>query len=752
MKTKSDQSDFMNECVPDAMAAGYEQDQAVAMCLHIFLSEEGRAMNPHKDNGKVDSGKAMDCEPEDDENQDDFMDRCINEEGNDPDACSLAWENRSVKGIVHKTHAGKLDGHDFILSDETPDRVGDIIEANGWEFSAFTKNPIALFAHDPRFAIGKWSGVHVKDKELRGHLELAPKGSSARIDEIRALVDCGVLRAVSVGFKPIDSFPINPKDPWSGSRFTKQELVECSLVAVPANPNALIAAKAMKISDDTMKLVFAGQGKENRIVTRGVVTGGQAKAPPNGKSRNMTPLTKRITDCEGRITGLREALAEHLGKLDDTNVSDEDMSKTNEMNAAIATAEKTLDMLKSSEQHIAKATVTEQQQQHTSMIPANGRTSARPFNMPTKKVDPLDFLVRAMTVQMFSHVQKRSIEDTRGWLAQNYSHYDDEGTKVYVDWLARAATAPAMTTVAGWAAELVQTVYSAFMETLMPKSIFPRLSAKGLTLDFGRAGRISVPTRALTPSIAGSFVGEGQPIPVRQAAFAAQILTPKKMAVITTWTREIDVASVPAIEGLLRQAIQDDTAIAIDSVLLDANPATAIRPAGLLNGVTPLTATAGGGFNALVGDIKQLTGALLTATRGNVRAPVFIMNPQQVLSAGLTPAPSTGTFPFDTSGGQLNGWPIIDSGTVPMGEVIAMDAADFVSAGESPRFEISDSATIHEEDTAPLPIVGGGGTPVTANPVRSLWQTDSLGLRMILPMTWANRRPGTVAAISGVTW
>src|SRR4029077_7721244 len=131
---------------------------------------------------------------------------------------------------------------------------------------------------------------------------------------------------------------------------------------------------------------------------------------------------------------------------------------------------------------------------------------------------------------------------------------------------------------------------------------------------FGAAGKISIPTRATTPTIAGSFVGEGQPIPGRQGLFTSQTLTPKKMAVITTWTREIQDHSVPAIEGLLRDAVQEDTAISLDSVLLDANPATVVRPAGILNGVAGLTPTAGGGFNAIVGDLKKLTGALLTGT------------------------------------------------------------------------------------------------------------------------------------------
>jgi hypothetical protein len=38
--------------------------------------------------------------------------------------------------------------------------------------------------------------------------------------------------------------------------YTKQELVECSLVAVPANPNALMVAKQLSISFATRSLVF----------------------------------------------------------------------------------------------------------------------------------------------------------------------------------------------------------------------------------------------------------------------------------------------------------------------------------------------------------------------------------------------------------------------------------------------------------------------------------------------------------------
>jgi len=90
---------------------------------------------------------------------------------------------------------------------------------------------------------------------------------------------------------------------------------------------------------------------------------------------------------------------------------------------------------------------------------------------------------------------------------------------------------------------------------------------------------------------------------------------------------------------------------------------------------------------------------------------------------------------------------------VPVGTVIAVDAADFVSVGgEAPRFEISDQATLHMEDTLPLAI-GTPGTPaVVAAPVRSLYQTDSLALRLIMPLNWTLRRSGVVAWMAGVTW
>jgi hypothetical protein len=82
-----------------------------------------------------------------------------------------------------------------------------------------------------------------------------------------------------------------------------------------------------------------------------------------------------------------------------------------------------------------------------------------------------------------------------------------------------------------------------------------------------------------------------------------------------------------------------------------------------------------------------------------------------------------------------------------------MDAADYASVTEAaPRFDVSDQAVLHMEDTTPLAISSPGTPPTVAAPSRSLWQTDTIGVRMILPMNWLLRRTGMVQFMTGMTW
>lgn len=671
--------------------------------------------------------------------------------------------------IKHKTVAQTSDDMEFVLSDNTPDRYGDVVEARGWVLDNFKNNPIALFNHNPNFPLGRWKNLRVEGNALKGELVMAPEGASARIDEIRALMKAGILRAVSVGFRPLEAKPRGKG--FNGEIFVKQELVETSLVSVPANPNALAVAKSLHVSDETVSMVFGEQANKDSasLVTRSTGEHADSRRPnPKTGAKAMT-LAERIAATQENLNKLNDQLGEVSKNFDESNPDDANMAAVEEISNQIETAKKSLATLKRAEATLAMTSRSVEEGAEggnegneskdgkdgnnqtivRSAQPARPSYGKRPFAVPAKKLQPADYMFRSLTVLVKHHFEKnkRPIDSV---LMDTYG--EDVATKSVMDIITRAATAPAMTTTTGWAAELVTTAIGDFMEALRPSSVFAALSPRGTKFTFGRNGIISLPARANTPTIAGSFVAQGAPIPVRQAAFSAITLTPKKMAVISTFTREIAEHSTPAIEGLIRQAIIEDTSVAVDSVLLDANAATATRPAGILNGVTPGTATAitGGAFSAVVGDLRLLSGALITSTQGNVRNPVWLMNPADALAVSLT-SNAGGDLPFrdEIARGTLLGYPLITSTSVPVDTMLLLDAADFISVtGDDPRFDVSDQATLHMEDTTPLAL--NSGTP--ANPIRSLWQTDTLGIRMIMDMNWAMRRTGMVASVTGMTW
>jgi HK97 family phage prohead protease len=224
--------------------------------------------------------------PEIDESKYEFTVRCVRELLDDGSAededdaelqCEIFWNRgrdtpqttQPLRGtasrIVYKTRASNTVGNEYILSDGSVDRMGDIIEPSGWILDGFKRNPIALFAHDATLPVGTWENVRVEGGELRGRLKLAPKGTSDRIDEIIRLTEAKVLRAVSVGFRAVASEPRKDGD---GLRFTKQSLVEVSLVSIPANENALAVARSLRISEQTRQLVFAKPSRIDPAVAR----------------------------------------------------------------------------------------------------------------------------------------------------------------------------------------------------------------------------------------------------------------------------------------------------------------------------------------------------------------------------------------------------------------------------------------------------------------------------------------------------
>jgi HK97 family phage major capsid protein/HK97 family phage prohead protease len=637
--------------------------------------------------------------------------------------------------VIHKTVAGGGDGLKFVLSDDTVDRYGDIVDPKGWVLANFKKNPIALFGHSSSFPIGTWSDVKVEGNKLVAFLNFAARGTSARIDELISLVEQGILRAVSVGFRPLQSEPIDKDKPYAGQRYTKQELLETSLVSVPANPAAVALAKSLNLSSETMSLVFgehadvkrrdvsaSGEHAETTTVNQDRARAGHA--PLQKKDIAMKTLAQRIEDAQSDLNVKRDHLAELNG------AEELDLDAIEGATEALTLAERTLSVLKASEAKIGVGAVSK-----SGTVPAEAR---RPLGLG-KDISGFDILVKAVAAHGIAHFGNKSVDQV---LSERYNGQDA------VAMIAKADQTVGTTTVSGWASEIVQTVNADFIQALTPYSIYPALRSRGIGLSFDGIGTVSIPSRTIGGA-GGGFVAEGQPIRVGRITTAATTMTPKKLGVIVPFTRELAKRSTPAVEALVRQAILEDTSIILDQAILDATASSSARPAGLLNGVSAVATGYGGGdYQAVVADLKALLAPFYNANAGdNI---TVLMNPAQGLALSMMPGPgAAGEFGWaEPLTSRLN---IVESTNVTAGRLIALRNSDFATAlGDAPEFDISEQATVHMEDTTPLEIVSG--TPTVADPVRSFFQTATIGVRMLMDVSWKMRRSGMVQWIDGTSW
>ena len=136
----------------------------------------------------------------------------------------------------------------FVASDETTDRMGDVIRAAGWDLKHYKTNPVLLWAHNSReLPIGKVSDIAIKGTQLLATAEFVTEDMNPQAEKVLRMLRGGFLNAVSVGFRPTKA-PNDIKDKdtgqWTGFEFTAQDLYELSVVPVPANPAALAVSRS----------------------------------------------------------------------------------------------------------------------------------------------------------------------------------------------------------------------------------------------------------------------------------------------------------------------------------------------------------------------------------------------------------------------------------------------------------------------------------------------------------------------------
>ena len=322
---------------------------------------------------------------------------------------------------------------------------------------------------------------------------------------------------------------------------------------------------------------------------------------------------------------------------------------------------------------------------------------------------------RSLTAKIIANVQRRAPEEIAARMWPSY--------RLLPEILERATSTQAMTSVAGWAADLAQKKIDDTLAALFPYSAAAELFAAGTTLTMGREGQLAVPGFSATFTPARGFVAEGQPIPVpNMEVTSPDLMLPHKLATIVVLTREMIESS--NAERLVGDAAARMLGRMLDDVLIDANPGAADRPAGLRNGVATTTAsTVTDLYSAFVADFGALAQAVGAVASNNVLC--YIGSPGRRVKMLLWFAQQTLTPP-NPDVARIYATNSLTT------DLLCVASAALVSAIGDVEVEAANAASIQLDDA---PTVTDIGTVAH----KGMWQTDSIAIKLRWPCTWIIR-------------
>ena len=165
--------------------------------------------------------------------------------------CVPVKDPELAAGLIEKfLNSKKIDVFDF--KDHVIYEKNDIIKADGWMLDTFKDGGPLLWGHDQnKLPVGRVLWVKADENKLIGKAKF--NGTTQLSKDVEKLVRSGDLTGLSVGFRPMDMKMNND----GGRTFTKQELLEISVVNVPANPDAVIhMIKSVDINYRCSKLIY----------------------------------------------------------------------------------------------------------------------------------------------------------------------------------------------------------------------------------------------------------------------------------------------------------------------------------------------------------------------------------------------------------------------------------------------------------------------------------------------------------------
>lgn len=316
------------------------------------------------------------------------------------------------------------------------------------------------------------------------------------------------------------------------------------------------------------------------------------------------------------------------------------------------------------------------------------------------------------------------------------------------------ATVPAGTTTdSTWAAPLVyaNTFGGDFIEYLRPRTLIGQANFRAVPFNVRIAGQ--------TSGGSASWVGQGKSKPVTKFDFNATTIPFTKVAAISVLTQELARFSDPSAEALVRDSLADTVIARIDNDLFDPDLAAVanVSPAGLLNGVAPVTVS--GIDYSDPASVRCAIAALWApwdSTNLGTR-PAYYTTPAvaRMLAFAIDPLGNRAFPDITPLGGFLLGVPVrisqylANNGGSGGAPFILVDESEIWLADDgSVTLDFSEQATIEMTD-AP---VGSSSATVTSNgsPFVSMWQTNSIALRAERFIWWGPRRSGAIQWIDGM--
>lgn len=652
-------------------------------------------------------------------------------------------EKRTIKGIA---------------TTPTADRVGDIVEPLGVKFT----NPMPLlWQHRHSEPVGSVTFKKPTKDGIEFEATIASLDTEgtlkSRLDEAWQSVKIGLVRAVSIGFRYLEYAFLDE----GGIHFLKTEVIELSLVTIPANPDAVISS-IKSMDPATIKSidaeVLAASGKEPSDEDRPKPPGVSGKRhsitlrPKEGT--NMKTIAEQIAALEAVRKDKAEKMAEIANKASEEGRSftAEEQSQFDDLAAEADPIEADVKRLKQLEA-LQKASLKAVDPVVTAAAGSDVRdpnTAARSAIVLKKELPKGTVFTRYVAALAAERGDRRAAAEMAKALWSESTPEVESILRMPTHLIEKVAVNPGTTTDTTWAAPLVQyqNMASEFIDYLRPLTIMGRLSGFR-NVPF----KIKVPRQTAGASV--NWVGEGKVKPLTSLAFDSLTLEHSKIAGIIPLSEELVRFSSPSAEELVRADLSAAIAQFIDVEFIDpTNAATDVSPASVTYGVSPITAT-GTTADAFRTDVKSMFAALLVANQ-QISSGYWVMTQQQALGFSLMQnALGQNEFPgISMGGGTLLGFPVVTSENIP---ATAGSPADgypiiFVMPGEilladdgGVSIDMSREASLQMETTPDSPWTA---STVTVN----LWQHNMVAIKAERFINWKARRTTAAALIAGAKY